>query len=114
MTIDLLRKICLGLPVVKEDIKWENDLVFTVGEKMFCVASLEPPFRCSFKVRDEEFEEMSNWDGFMPAPYMARAKWVSVTKPEKLHKQDWEKYIRQSYELVKMKLTKKVRAELGI
>jgi predicted DNA-binding protein (MmcQ/YjbR family) len=114
MNIDFLRKFCLALPAVKEDIKWENDLVFSVGEKMFCVASLEPPFRCSFKVSDEEFEEISNSDGFIPAPYMARAKWVSVTKTEKLQKRDWEKYISQSYELVKMKLTRKTRSELGI
>lgn len=81
---------------------------------MFCVASLDAPFKCSFKVRDEEFEELSNTDGFMPAPYMARAKWVLVTNPSKLNKKEWEQYIKQSYELVKKKLTKKVREQLGI
>ena len=110
----MLRKFCLKLPAVTEDIKWGNDLVFSVGEKMFCVASLEPPFKCSFKVKDEEFEELSNTDGLMPAPYMVRAKWVLVTNPSKLNKKEWEQYIKQSYELVKMKLTKKVREQLGI
>jgi predicted DNA-binding protein (MmcQ/YjbR family) len=114
MDIDILRKICLSLPAVTEDIKWGNDLVFSVGGKMFCVASLEQPFKCSFKVTDEEFEELSNADGFMPAPYMARAKWVLVTNPSKLNKKEWEQYIKQSYEMVKMKLTKKVKEQLGI
>jgi len=114
MDVDMLRKFCLSLPAVKEDIKWGNDLVFSVGEKMFCVAGLESPFKCSFKVNDEEFEELSSSDGFMPAPYMARAKWVLVTNPSKLNKKQWEQYIKQSYELVKMKLTKKIREQLGI
>lgn len=114
MDIDALRKFCLSLPAATEDIKWGNDLVFSVGGKMFCVSSLDMPFKCSFKVMDEEFEELSNADGFMPAPYMARAKWVLVTKPAKLNKKEWDHYVRQSYELVKLKLTKKRREELGI
>jgi predicted DNA-binding protein (MmcQ/YjbR family) len=114
MQTDLLQKICLSLKAVTEDVKWGNDLCFSVGDKMFCVMSLEPPLKCAFKVEDDEFDELSNADGFIPAPYMARAKWVMVTKPSILHKKDWEKYIRQSYELVKAKLTKKTKVELGI
>jgi predicted DNA-binding protein (MmcQ/YjbR family) len=114
MEIDALRRFCLSLPATTEDVKWDNDLCFSVGGKMYCVAVLDAPFNCSFKVSDEEFEELSNTDGFMPAPYMARAKWVLVTNPSKLNKKDWEQYIKQSYELVKQKLTKKVREQLGI
>ena len=110
----MLRKICSSLPAVTEDVKWGNDLVFSVGDKMFCVASLEPPFSCSFKVSDDAFDELSNQQGFMPAPYMARAKWVLVTDPSKLNKKEWEKNIKRSYELVKGKLTKKLREKLGI
>ena len=114
MDIDQLRKICLKLPAVTEDVKWDHDLCFSVGGKMFCVASLDPPFTCSFKVKDEEFEELSTRDGFIPAPYMARAKWVLVNNPDRLHKKEWEEYIRQSYALVSAKLTKKMRSDLGI
>ena len=110
----MLREICSSLTAVTEDVKWGNDLVFSVGDKMFCVASLEPPFSCSFKVPDDEFDELSNQNGFMPAPYMARAKWVLVTDPSNLNKKEWEQYIKQSYELVKIKLTKKLREKLGI
>lgn len=114
MDIEQLRTFCTALPAATEDVKWDNDLVFSVGGKMFCVASLEPPFKCSFKVPDEEFEELSAREGFQPAPYMARAKWVQVTSPTRLHKREWEEYILRSYELVKARLTKKVRLELGI
>jgi len=114
MDLESLRKFCLSLPGVTEDIKWGNDLVFSVGDKMFCVASLQPPLQYSFKVRDEEFEELSNSEGFIPAPYMARAKWVLLKNPTRIKKNQSEQYIRQSYEMVKMKLTKKMRAQLGI
>jgi predicted DNA-binding protein (MmcQ/YjbR family) len=114
MTIEQLREYCLSLPAVTEDVKWEHDLVFSVGGKMFCVASLEPPLSYSFKVRDEEFEELSKQPGLIPAPYMARAKWVCVTDPRKLTQSKAKEYIQQSHELVKMKLTKKQRTELGI
>jgi predicted DNA-binding protein (MmcQ/YjbR family) len=68
MNIETLRKICSSFPAVTEGIKWGNDLVFSVGDKMFCVASLEPPFSSSFKVPEDEFDELSNQDGFAPAP----------------------------------------------
>jgi len=114
MQLESLQKFCLSLPAATEDIKWDNDLCFSVGSKMFCVMALEPPFKCSFKVRDDEFDELSNKDGFMPAPYMARAKWVTVIKASMLQKKEWEQFIRQSYELIKVKLTKKTRMVLGI
>ena len=114
MDNETLRKFCLSLPAVTEDIKWGHDLCFSVGAKMFCVTGLEAPFTCSLKVKDEEFDELTNRDGFMPAPYMARNKWVLITDPSKLTKKEWERYIRQSYEMIKSKLTKKLRGELGL
>lgn len=114
MTVDLLREFCLSLPAATEDIKWGNDLVFSVGGKMFCVTSLDPPVKFSFKVSDDEFEELSSQDGFIPAPYLARAKWVLVTDANNLSKKIWQAYIKESYEMVKDKLTKKQRQELGI
>ncbi len=77
MNIEDIQTICLKMKGVKEDIKWGHDLVFSIGEKMFCVVGLEQsPTSASFKVSDEEFEEMCNRPGFKPAPYVARYKWV--------------------------------------
>jgi predicted DNA-binding protein (MmcQ/YjbR family) len=114
MDIETLQKICKSFPAVTEDVKWGHDLCFSIGGRMFCVAGLESPFKCSFKVSDEEFEELSTRNGFVPAPYMARAKWLLVSNDSRLSKKEWETYLRQSYELVKSKLTKKARTELGI
>lgn len=114
MDIEFIRKYCTSLKAVTEDIKWGNDLVFSVGGKMFCVVGLEPPFGCSFKVADEDFEEMSTRPGFMPAPYMARAKWVKVNSADSLTAAEWKKSILKSYDLVKAKLTRKQKQELGL
>ena len=114
MDVEVLREYCLSLPAVTEDVKWGNDLVFSVGGKMFCAASLEASLHFSFKVADEDFEELSNRAGFKPAPYLARAKWVLTMEPSRLHTKEWKDFIKQSYELVKNKLPKKLRVELGI
>ena len=114
MDLETLRVFCLSLPAATEDVKWGNDLCFSVGAKMFCVAGMEAPLSYSFKVTEEEFEELSSREGFIPAPYMARAKWVLVTDPSRLKKKDAERYIRQSYELIRSKLTKKLQQELGL
>jgi predicted DNA-binding protein (MmcQ/YjbR family) len=68
----------------------------------------------SFKVKDEDFEELSNRQGFKPAPYLARAKWVLLTHSSRLHADEWKRFIKQSYELVKNKLPKKTRLELNV
>ena len=115
MDIEDIQNICRQLPGVTEDIKWEHDLVFSIGGKMFCVVGLDQsPTTASFKVTDEEFEEMSNWPGFKPAPYVAKYKWVWVEDINKMKKADWKKFIQQSYDLVKNKLSAKLKKQLGI
>ena len=112
MHIETLRKFCNNLPYVTEDIKWGNDLCFMIGGKMFCVTSLDIPLKVSLKVTDEEFDELSSLGGIVPAPYVARYKWILVEKMNVFNKTQWEHYITQSYNLVKAKLSKKKLAQL--
>ncbi|MDB5205650.1 MAG: hypothetical protein JWR72_725 [Flavisolibacter sp.] len=114
MNAENIRSFCLALPASTEAIKWGADLVFSVGDKMFCVTSFEEPFKCSFKVDDDVFEETTNREGFIPAPYLARAKWVSVSIDARLSLKEWETFITTSYGLVVKKLTKKQRSLLQI
>ncbi len=114
MDIEDIRKICLSLKAVTEDVKWDNDLCFSVLGKMFCVAGLDKPLKIAFKVPDEEFEEMSQREGIIPAPYMARAKWVLVKEVNRLGKTEWKHYIDRSYELVKARIPKKALREAGL
>jgi len=112
MNIEELQFICKGLPAVTEDIKWGNDLCFCLAGKIFCTAGLVPPLRIAFKVKAEEFDELTTITGIIPAPYLARNKWILVEDSSVLNKEQWEKYIYQSYALVKAKLPKKLLKNL--
>ena len=115
MNIEEIETICRKMPGVTEDVKWEHDLVFSIGGKMFCVVGLDQvPTTASFKVKDEEFEEMCNRPGFKPAPYVAKYKWVLIEDISKMKKSEWKKYLKQSYELVKNKLSAKLKKQLGV
>ena len=114
MNIETIQAFCQKLPGVTEDIKWGHDLVFSVGGKMFCVVGLDQdPVSASFKVRDDEFDEISQWPGFKPAPYVAKYKWVWTEDITLMKKKDWEKYLRQSYDLVRDKLPHTLKKQLG-
>jgi len=112
MKIDDIRTIALKCPHATEDVKWGADLCFCIAEKMFCVTSMEGELKFSLKVPDEEFEELCQRQGFIPAPYMARNKWVMIDESARLSNKELEGLIKRSYELVKAKLPKKVQAKL--
>jgi predicted DNA-binding protein (MmcQ/YjbR family) len=112
--IDWLRKVCLPLPAVTEQIQWGNDLLFKVGGKMFAVAPLEPaPVCLSFKCSDESFAELTERPQIIPAPYLARAKWVALETPEALTRGELSELLRASYQLVFQKLSRRSREELN-
>lgn len=114
MNIEDLRKICLDLPFVTEDIKWENHLCFNIGGKMFLIAGLDStPVTASFKTDDDDFARLSVQEGFKPAPYLARNKWVHTSDIGKLNKKEWTQLIKKSYEIIKSKLTKKILNSLA-
>lgn len=102
----------MGLPFVTEGIKWGNDLCFMVGGKMFCVVSLEGDLKISIKLSEEEFDDLINRRGIIPAPYSARYKWVLVEDVNVFRQKEWEAYIQHSYTLVKSKLSKKLLSGL--
>lgn len=115
MNLETLQSICRSLPGVTEDVKWGHDLAFSIGGKMFCVVGLdETPTSASFKVRDEQFDELCSKPGFKPAPYVAKHKWVLVEDVSKVNKSEWMEFIKQSYELISKKLPAKLKKQLGI
>ena len=102
-------------PGVEAGIKWEDDLVFTVGGKMFCATCLRGPHQgsISFKVEDERFLELTERPGFIPAPYLARAHWVQLPVATAIGGAELDQLIRRSYELVRAKLPKKTQLALA-
>ncbi len=110
MNLDTLRTLCLSFPGATEGIKWEDHICFMVAEKMFCITGESGGV--SFKVTPDEFDELIERDGIVPTAYMARNKWVSVQQFSKLSAKEWEFFIRQSYNIIRAKLPKKVQQQL--
>lgn len=115
MNADELEALCGAWPGVTSGIKWEDDLVFSVAAKMFAVLCLRGPDRgrLSFKVDPERFLELTDQPGIVPAHYMARAFWITITEPNRFARAQLDAFVRHSYELVRSKLTKKMQAKLG-
>ncbi|HET6647210.1 MAG TPA: MmcQ/YjbR family DNA-binding protein [Pyrinomonadaceae bacterium] len=115
MDIESVRKFCLSLPHVTEGVQWENDLLMRIGNKMFCVLSLEPESdHCmSFKCTPEKFADLVEQEGIMPAPYVARYHWVALERFDALPERELKSLLTTAYELVRNKLPKKVRDTLS-
>lgn len=115
MNLGWLITFCRSLPHVTEDIKWGNDLVMMIGGKMFCVFSREKDesVRVSFKVDDHRFLEMTDRPQFIPAPYLARARWVTLVDDTGLARSELEDLVRGAYRHYFAKLPKRVQAELS-
>lgn len=111
--IDFIRGICLALPGVTEQIQWGYDLVFKVGGKMFAVVPTEPaPVCMSFKVSDEEFPDLIERQGIVPAPYMARAKWIALETESALARTELARLLKLAHSLVLAKHSKKMQAKI--
>ena len=98
------------------DIKWGEDRVYCVGGRMFAHAGpvgTERP-RYLFKASDLAFEMLAESGVATPAPYLARAKWVMLNSHDALPPETLTAYLAEAHRLIAAKLTRKVRAELGI
>jgi predicted DNA-binding protein (MmcQ/YjbR family) len=107
--IDWVRSYCLSFPGATETVQWEA-LVFKVAGKIFAVAALEPEKHVlSIKCAPEKFAEMIECPGIVPAPYLARAKWIAFEREDALPHKQLRALIRESYDLVVAKLPRKLR-----
>ena len=103
----------MSKPGASQDIKWEHDLCYLVGAKMFAATNINPPFQVSLKVDPEAFEDLIERPGIVPAPYLARAKWVKISDVNALSLEEWEQLLEQSYQMIFGKLTKKMQREIS-
>ncbi len=117
MTRDEFDRFCGSLPAVTNVVQWGNASVWKVGGKIFAICSSWGPGeteKIGFKCSDLTFAILTEQDGIVPAPYLARAKWVQLVARDAMTDQDIAAYIREAYSIIKAKLTKAARAELGI
>ena len=116
MTFEQFHAAALALPGTSYDVKWGADRVYSVGGKMFAVAGHEgePEPRYAMKVSDASFDQLVEEGVAIPAPYMARARWVQFTAADAIPGDQLVAYLQQGHALIAAKLSRKARSELGI
>ncbi|MFC0251605.1 MmcQ/YjbR family DNA-binding protein [Massilia consociata] len=114
MDFEAAKDLCRSFPGCTEDVKWDHDTVFSVGARMFAVTNRDVPAQgMSFKVDDDRFLALTDRPGILPAPYMARNKWIYVTPQAQLGDEEAAALLRRSYELVFAKLTRKLQRDIS-
>lgn len=114
VVLDWLRKECLALPHTTEHVVWQDHLVFKVGGKMYAVTSFEPgPNWLSLKCTDEDFYGLVDHENVIPAPYLARAKWIALTSNRALPAPEVQRLLRQAHSLIFAKLPGRTRERLS-
>jgi predicted DNA-binding protein (MmcQ/YjbR family) len=110
--IDWLRELCLSFPHATEQVTW-GALTFRIRGKIFAVTVLEPAkVWLSFKCSAENFAELTERAGIIPAPYLARAQWVALETRDALSREELATLLRESYDFVVAKLPVKTRESL--
>ncbi len=114
MDAESVRKFCLSLPHVTEDVQWESDLLFRIGNKMFAILALDAAsdHRMSFKCTPEVFAELTEREGIVPAPYVARYHWVALERFDALPERELKELLRNAYQLILEKLPRKLKTQL--
>ena len=121
MDNERIREICLSLPHAEEAVGWGHHLVFWVGDKaiggkMFSLIHLDDAgtgvawFHCGA----ERYQELLEIEGIIPAPYMAKAHWVTIERWDVLRGRQWEEELRLAHTLVYERLPKRTRTILAM
>ncbi|MEH6726051.1 MAG: MmcQ/YjbR family DNA-binding protein [Hyphomicrobiales bacterium] len=125
MTLDEYNAVCKGLTGTTHVVQWGGSHVWKVGGKIFAISDLgtgpdkaEPgvdgAIAVAFKCGDMSYRMLTELPGIIPAPYLARAKWVRVEPDAEFSDADRTSYLTEAYRIISAKLTKKLQAELGL
>jgi predicted DNA-binding protein (MmcQ/YjbR family) len=112
MTAEEIEAIAFSLPAVTKVVQWGDSNVYKVGGKVF--AMCHPSGGLSFKVSDIGFAVLTEPGGpGHQAPYCAKGQWVAVDIAA-LAPDDARAWMATAHSLISAKLTRKVKAELGL
>jgi len=116
MTPKQIDRFCASLPAATRTVQWQGVIVFKVGGRMFCLIAPEDHSvgRISFKSAPEHYDALSRSPGFRPAPYLARARWVSVDDPGTLTAAEMKAYVGRAHAVIAAGLPKKKQRELAL
>lgn len=118
MTLDDYDSFCASLPATHRVIQWGGAHVWKVGDKVFAIGGWDDgsTLAVTFKVSDLAFDILKEQPGCRPAPYLASRgmKWIQRFGTESMDDAALHDYLRESHRLVAAKLTRRMRAELGL
>ena len=100
------------LPAATLHEQWDSS-VAKVGGKVFALVGASGG-GLAFKVSEIAFAGLTTLAGIGQAPYFARGQWVSVAEGADISDTDLKAYVRESHRIVAGRLTRKLRAELGL
>ena len=107
LNAEQVTEYCLSLPGARIDLKWGGVQVFSIaGNKMFALLDLRGSGNLAFKVDDDLFLGYCDRPGMHPAPYLARAHWISLTSPYQASAEELQQLLRRSHQLVVRRLPK--------
>lgn len=114
MDIKAIAAFCLSLPGAREDYKWGGVRVFSIAtNKMFAVMGLSGD-DLAFKVGSDLFLGYVDRPGIRPAPYLARAHWISMALPPPLSDGELTDLLTRSHQLVVARLPKRQQIALKL
>ena len=116
MRYEEIETFCLSLRAATTVVQWGGHHVFKVGDKMFALLGnkSEKPQSLSFKVSDDSFHILTQMPHIIPAPYLARAKWVCLQRLNALTTKELKGYLARAHTLVACGLSKSKKLELGL
>jgi predicted DNA-binding protein (MmcQ/YjbR family) len=117
MTRQEFDEFCGSLTATTHVVQWGGASVWKVGGKIFAICSGWgqgdlPKF--SFKCSNLAYSVLTDMPGIIPAPYLARAKWVQLETAEAMADAVLKQHIGAAYFIIVAKLTKAMRQELGL
>ena len=117
MTREEFDAYCQSFKATTNVVQWGNATVWKVGGKIFALCSRwgdNEEQKISFKCSDFKYMILIEQEGIIPAPYLARAKWVQLQSKKYMDDNELKSHIREAYEIISAKLTKAKRKELGL
>ncbi|MEP0521704.1 MAG: MmcQ/YjbR family DNA-binding protein [Hyphomicrobiales bacterium] len=123
MTLDEYNAFCGSLIGTTSVVQWGGSHVWKVGGKMFAISDLgsgsakaasDSPIALAIKCGDMSYRMLTELNGIIPAPYLARAKWVRVEADAEFSDDDRKAYIAEAHRIIGEKLSKKMQKELGL
>ncbi len=113
-----INAFCNALPHAIHVGQWGGCDVWKIGGKVFAIVGWDDGTCAgvSFKCSETSFEILKEQPGQRPAPYLAARgmTWIQRMNAETMTQAALEDYVRESYRLVALGLTKRQRRELSL